>query len=210
MSRKQTEINRLNNSRAVSRDNFADANTGEIANKGIRVYEVSKSDMVDITYGDFVGIPSDYIEMLFDSLSPTNFSRFVLLTTTLKGRFNIIMNKNNTPMGVEQMMTFLGIKSKGTMHSFLNTLFERNILATRGVNVNGLKLRYFHINPFIAKKRKTVSSQLIDIFESGEWTDLKDSDIYLDLDELIDADMFMGLSADDRNEFLNDFMLEKK
>lgn len=175
---------------SVHRDDLFFASTGEALSDvdGVRVTSVEKTGLSEIRFNDFGMFCSGQIGWLSSVLSDHELGKLLLMGMTTKTVFNVLYNGNNRPHTARTLASYLGYRSVTSIYPLLDKFESLNIILSLNVSIGGKRNRIFHMNPFISRKRKGVSSALIEMFEKGDGDafELTEEGISKDVEEMIE------------------------
>jgi hypothetical protein len=148
--------------------NFIDYETGESLLSKLNSEEVEmrlakKTDDVMIRWDNFTIINSDLTSYLMSNLSTSELGYLFVIIQDLKTNSNIIYN-HNIPHTNETLQKKLGFASQSMFFKLIKKLQESDIICQTKTKVSG-KIRNIYIfNPYIARKRKNIDKEIIELF----------------------------------------------
>ncbi len=147
---------------------YVNATTGELLtselNRDKMVVSVTKEgDYVVITSDDYVVLDCKTVDYLSDILSRTEMNNILMMATDLKTPLNIVYN-GPQPHSNDSLQKFLGYSSKSTFIKLLQKLMRTGVIYQIKGNIGGEVRVIYMMNPFLARKRKTIASEVFDVF----------------------------------------------
>jgi hypothetical protein len=147
---------------------YVNAATGELLtselNRDKMVVSVTKEgDYVVITSDDYVVLDCKTVDYLSDILSRTEMNNILMMATDLKTPLNIVYN-GPQPHSNDSLQKFLGYSSKSTFIKLLQKLMRTGVIYQIKGNIGGEVRVIYMMNPFLARKRKTIASEVFGVF----------------------------------------------
>ncbi len=148
-------------------DDYVNKDTGEMLNSQIKdkVHITLKQDTNQfiINSDEYVVFDADAIYYLSAYLSSTDRGRIMSIANMVKGDCSVICNGNNHPHTTESLSKVLDL-STSKFYSFVNKMKNRNILAYCICSPSGYTQKIYMLNPYIARKRKSINCELRHFF----------------------------------------------
>jgi hypothetical protein len=153
----------------IDTSKYVNLDTGEILESEVSKHKVSitvteEGDFVVITSDDFVILDSKTVKFLNTLLSKTELSNLLLMAQDLKTSLNIIYN-GPIPHTHDSLQEFLGYSSKAMFLKLLKTLMHHGVIYQIKGRIMGEIRVIYMLNPFVARKRKTIDKQVFSIFK---------------------------------------------
>ncbi len=153
----------------IDTSKYVNLDTGEILESEVSKHKVSitvteEGDFVVITSDDFVILDSKTVKYLNTLLSKTEMSNLLLMAQDLKTSLNIIYN-GPIPHTHDTLQEFLGYSSKAMFLKLLKSLMNHGVIYQIKGRIMGEIRVIYMLNPFVARKRKTIDKQVFNIFQ---------------------------------------------
>jgi len=150
-------------------DKYVNVETGEVLSselKNIRpsVTVTEKGDYMIMSSDDFIILDSKTAEYLAEELSRAEFANMLKMATDLKTPLNLVYN-GPRPHTNETLQNFLGYASESMFSKLIKKLMKVGVLYQIKGNIMGEVRVIYMLNPFIARKRKTVDTKLFEVFK---------------------------------------------
>lgn len=154
---------------AIDLTKYVNEETGELLTSELQrdkmVVTVTKEgDYVVITSDDYVVLDCKTVNYLSDILSRTEMNNILMMATDLKTPLNIVYN-GPQPHSNESLQVFLGYSSKSTFIKLLQKLIKAGVLYQIKGNIRGEVRVIYMMNPFLARKRKTIDKEVFEVFK---------------------------------------------
>lgn len=139
--------------------------SSELSDSKMTVTITEKGDYVILASDDYIVLDSKAVSYLANTLSRTEFSSVMSMTTDLKTPLNLVFN-GPTPHTNETLQRYLGYSSKAMFLKLIGKLMKVGVLYQIKGNIQGEVRVIYMMNPFLARKRKTVDNKVVDVFKS--------------------------------------------
>lgn len=154
---------------AIDLTKYVNEETGELLTSELQrdkmVVTVTKEgDYVVITSDDYVVLDCKTVNYLSDILSRTEMNNILMMATDLKTPLNIVYN-GPQPHSNESLQVFLGYSSKSTFIKLLQKLIKAGVIYQIKGNIRGEVRVIYMMNPFLARKRKTIDKEVFEVFK---------------------------------------------
>ena len=154
---------------AIDLTKYVNANTGELLTSELQrdkmvVTVTEEGNYVVITSDDYVVLDCKTVNYLSDILSRTEMNNILMMATDLKTPLNIVYN-GPQPHSNESLQVFLGYSSKSTFIKLLQKLIKTGVIYQIKGNIRGEVRVIYMINPFLARKRKTIDKEVFEVFK---------------------------------------------
>jgi hypothetical protein len=154
---------------AIDLTKYVNAETGELLTSELQrdkmVVAVTKEgDYVVITSDDYVVLDCKTVNYLSDILSRTEMNNILMMATDLKTPLNIVYN-GPQPHSNESLQVFLVYSSKSTFIKLLQKLIKVGVIYQIKGNIRGEVRVIYMMNPFLARKRKTIDKEVFEVFK---------------------------------------------
>ena len=154
---------------AIDLTKYVNEETGELLTSELQrdkmVVTVTKEgDYVVITSDDYVVLDCKTVNYLSDILSRTEMNNILIMATDLKTPLNIVYN-GPQPHSNESLQVFLGYSSKSTFIKLLQKLIKAGVIYQIKGNIRGEVRVIYMMNPFLARKRKTIDKEVFEVFK---------------------------------------------
>lgn len=138
--------------------------TSELQRDKMVVTVTKEGDYVVITSDDYVVLDCKTVNYLSDILSRTEMNNILMMATDLKTPLNIVYN-GPQPHSNDSLQVFLGYSSKSTFIKLLQKLIKAGVIYQIKGNIRGEVRVIYMMNPFLARKRKTIDKEVFDVFK---------------------------------------------
>ena len=157
---------------------YANVETGELLSSEVKnnitITMKKGTDQFIINSDEYVTFSSDAMIYLADKLSNVDIARVFKIGNMLKGDCSVVCQNNNHPHTSETLALTLDM-SKDEFYKMVRRLFKDNILAYCVCAPSGYVQKIYMLNPYIARKRKTINCELSlffrDVTKDGEIKD---------------------------------------
>ena len=154
---------------AIDLTKYVNANTGELLTSELQrdkmvVTVTEEGNYVVITSDDYVVLDCKTVNYLSDILSRTEMNNILMMATDLKTPLNIVYN-GPQPHSNESLQVFLGYSSKSTFIKLLQKLIKTGVIYQIKGNIRGEVRVIYMMNPFLARKRKTIDKEVFEVFK---------------------------------------------
>ena len=134
----------------------------EVKGKSISIKE--KTGYVTVHTEDYIIVNAEVMDYLKKYLNRSEIGSLHLMSEDLKTPFNIIYN-NNVPHTNETLQCHLGIASNSTFNLLIRKLIKIGVLYQIKGNIMGDVRVIYMLNPFIARKRKSMDEDVMKVFK---------------------------------------------
>lgn len=138
--------------------------TSEISKDRMVVSVTQEGNYVVITSDDYVVLDCKTVNYLSEVLSRTEMNNILMMTTDLKTPLNIVYN-GPQPHSNDSLQKFLGYSSKSTFLKLLQKLIKAGVIYQIKGNICGEVRVIYMMNPFLARKRKTIDKEVFSVFK---------------------------------------------
>lgn len=148
-------------------DKYINIDTGETLISSLKGKELiikEATGQILITTEDYVIVDSKALSFLKEHLNRSELGSISILSEDLKTPYNIIYN-NNVPHTNETLQNTLGFSSQAMFMKLIKKLIIHGVLYQIKGNIMGNVRVIYMMNPFLARKRKTVDEELIKVFK---------------------------------------------
>jgi hypothetical protein len=147
---------------------YVNADTGELLTSELNrdkmvVTVTEEGNYVVITSDDYVVLDCKTVNYLAEVLSRTEMNNILMMTTDLKTPLNIVYN-GPQPHSNESLQKFLGYSSKSTFIKLLQKLIKEGVIYQIKGRISGEVRVIYMMNPFLARKRKTIDKEVFEVF----------------------------------------------
>jgi hypothetical protein len=154
---------------AIDLTKYVNEETGELLTSELQrdkmiVTVTKEGDYVVITSDDYVVLDCKTVNYLSDILSRTEMNNILMMATDLKTPLNIVYN-GPQPHSNESLQVFLGYSSKSTFIKLLQKLIKAGVIYQIKGNIRGEVRVIYMMNPFLARKRKTIDKEVFEVFK---------------------------------------------
>ena len=143
--------------------NYVNVDTGELLSSEVKnniTISLKKgTDQFIINSDEYVTFSSDAMSYLAKELSNVDIARVFKIGNMLKGDCCVISQTNNHPHTSETLFVILDM-TKDEFYKMVRRLFKSNILSYCVCAPSGHVQKIYMLNPYIARKRKTINCEL--------------------------------------------------
>jgi len=154
---------------ALDLTKYVNASTGELLTSELQrdkmvVTVTAEGNYVVITSDDYVVLDCKTVNYLAEILSRTEMNNIMMMATDLKTPLNIVYN-GPQPHSNDSLQKFLGYSSKSTFIKLLQKLIKTGVIYQIKGNICGEVRVIYMMNPFLARKRKTIDKEVFEVFK---------------------------------------------
>ena len=131
---------------------------------GSTVFVSEKTDLVSIDNDNYAVFDTDIMLHLSQYFNKSELGSIYLLSIDLKTELNLIYN-HSIPHTNESLMKKLDISSSSTFTSLIKKLIKHKVICRFKGKVLNQKRFIYSMNPFLARKRKTLHKDVVEIFK---------------------------------------------
>lgn len=143
--------------------NYVNIETGETlvseSKAGTEITVKEKPEYFTINSNEYIIFDSAAINYLNNILPKADVSRIYLMSNMLKGDCSVICQSNNHPHNSETLPIVLDL-SQDKFYKLVRKLVNKNILTYCVCAPSGYVQKIYMLNPYIARKRKTINCEL--------------------------------------------------
>lgn len=147
--------------------NYVNVETGQLLSdemsKGTIVQTLKETNQFIINDNEFVVFSSEAIAYLNRVLSNVEVRRIFTISDMLKTDCCIVSQRNNHPHTPETLSLTLGM-DMNKFYEFVRKMVKKNVLAYAVCAPSGYVQKIYMLNPYIARKRKTINCELKHLF----------------------------------------------
>jgi hypothetical protein len=148
---------------------YVNTDTGELLSSEFTKEKVSISvteqgDYVILSSDDYVVLDSQTVKYLNTFLTKTEIASTLMMATDLKTPFNMVYN-GPFPHSNDSLQLFLGYNSKAMFLNLLQKLMKVGVLYQLKGRICGELRVVYMLNPYIARKRKTIDASVFKVFK---------------------------------------------
>lgn len=162
-----TTAKKVKINKKIDPSQYVNVESGEILNSEIKNLEMEVSQEIDrvmIHSDDYTIVDSRAMAFLKNHLNRSELGSLSIMSEDLKTPLNIVYN-NNIPHTNESLQTILGIASNSTFNLLIKKMMKFGILYQIKGNIMGRIRVIYMMNPFVARKRKHLDSNLLNVFK---------------------------------------------
>ena len=150
-------------------ETYVNIETGELLSSSLgrdklSVSVTEKGDYVVMSSDDYVVLDSATVKFLANQLSRAELSNVLMMATDLKTPLNLVYN-GPQPHSNESLQAFLGYSSRAMFFKLLNKLMKLGVIYQIKVRISGELRVVYMLNPYIARKRKTIDNTVFQVFQ---------------------------------------------
>ena len=148
-------------------ETYVNIETGELLSSSLgrdklSVSVTEKGDYVVMSSDDYVVLYSATVKFLANQLSRAELSNVLMMATDLKTPLNLVYN-GPQPHSNESLQAFLGYSSRAMFFKLLNKLMKLGVIYQIKGRISGELRVVYMLNPYIARKRKTIDNTVFKI-----------------------------------------------
>lgn len=150
-------------------ETYVNIETGELLSSSLgrdklSVSVTEKGDYVVMSSDDYVVLDSATVKFLATELSRAELSNVLMMATDLKTPLNLVYN-GPQPHSNESLQAFLGYSSRAMFFKLLNKLMGLGVIYQIKGRISGELRVVYMLNPYIARKRKTIDNSVFKVFQ---------------------------------------------
>lgn len=154
---------------AIDATKYVNTETGEMLDsesgqKAASITVTKEGNYVVLTSDDYIVLDSKTVKYLDSVLSKSEMASLFMMATDLKTPLNIVYN-GPIPHTNESLQTFLGYSSRAMFTNILKSLMKHGVLYQIKGKIMGEVRVIYMLNPFIARKRKTIDKEVFSVFK---------------------------------------------
>lgn len=165
----------------VDANNFANPETGETLsselNDKVSIKAEEETDLITISSDEYIVFDSKAMIFICSILSKPDVEKVFRMSNMVKTDCSILYQNNNTPHDTKSLSISLNF-SQDELRRLIKRLVSANILAYTVCAPTGFTRKIYMLNPFLARKRKTIHCELQEIF-----SDLSDDKVQMRIKE---------------------------
>jgi hypothetical protein len=151
----------------IDTDAYVNKDTGEVLTSefpGVKSVNTVDQDLVIMNSSEYVIIDSKAVKYIEQNFSAVDLGRILKMADMTYGPYNILYNQT-TPHDKDSLMEELEY-SRNKFSDFMNRLIKKSVI----YYIVGCKeekpVKYIMLNPFLARKRKTIHTDCVASFEN--------------------------------------------
>lgn len=148
---------------------YVNADTGEtLSSEGALIVRNEDTGLVVISSEEYATIDAaawHYISLLLNDSDLGRLSKMAQMTQTT---WNILFAKNNIPHSSKTLRFELGMESESMFFSMIRRLKKIGVLYVLDGLIYGEVRKIYMLNPYLARKRKTISDRAAKLFKRLE------------------------------------------
>ena len=160
------KVKAIKSNKKINLDEYVNVKTGEqLLSKfnGSTIFISDKTEVVSVSSDNYVVFDTKVMIHLIDYFNRSELGSIYLLSSDLKTELNLIYN-HNVPHTNESLMKKLNITSSSTFNLLMKKLMKHGVIhQLKGKVLNQSRMIYM-MNPFLARKRKTIHKDVVEIF----------------------------------------------
>jgi len=142
----------------VDLNSFVNVKTGELlGSTGAMVVRSEDTGLVMVDSSEYVMVDCRSFWNVCDLMMPADLGYLFKMVQMLGTAWNVVCGRNNTPHSAESLRAALGIKSESGFYSLMRRLEEIGVVYPVYKYVDEEKRRTYMVNPYLARRRKTIS-----------------------------------------------------
>lgn len=162
-----TTVKKITKKVNVSPNDLVNYKTGETFDEDKVIHITEETGYSIINYDDYTVFDSRAIAYLQSILSRPEMSSVMTMASDLNSLFNLVFNKT-VPHTNETLQQHLGYNSKAMFINLIRKLIKVGVLYQIKGNIGGEVRIVYMFNPYIARKRKKINNDVMDVFKSFE------------------------------------------
>ncbi len=152
---------------AINPEEYVNTDTGEILSseikQGISLVLNKQTNQFIIDSDEYVTFDADAIYYLAEHLNAADRGKVMLLANMVKGDCCVLYQNNNHPHTPETLSVTFDMHIQ-KWYEFVRKMVKKNILAYCVCAPSGYLQKIYMLNPYIARKRKTINCELSHFF----------------------------------------------
>lgn len=148
-------------------DEYINAKTGETLDSEMKndgaAYTKEPTGKFSIKSDNYVSFDSGAIEYLLNALNKPDVSRVFYMSKMLHGECSVLYQKNNRPHTSETLYTVLDM-SHDEFYKMVKRLIKAGVLAYCVCAPSGYIEKVYMLNPYIARKKRVLSCEILTFF----------------------------------------------
>lgn len=148
-------------------EKYVNKETGEMMSSEIPGnVTISKTDpdLIILDSEEYVIIDSQALSYIKENFSPTDMGRIMKMADMTQGEFNVLYN-GQSPHTTASLMENLDY-TRNKFANFMNRLERKSVIYYIVGYTNGKKVKHIMLNPYLARKRKTIHKDCIKSFQN--------------------------------------------
>lgn len=129
--------------------------------KGIKTKDDS---LVIIDSKEYIIIDSKALSYILENFSTVDYGRILQMSDMTNGCYNILHKDKFTPHNDESLMKEIKY-SRNKYLDFMKRLYDNGVVYYLKGKKNGVEFKHIMLNPYLARKRKTISQDCIQYFQ---------------------------------------------
>lgn len=142
---------------------YVDKDTGEILGPETTTVTVVDKELMIMHSEEYVILDSKALAYIQAHFNPMDMGRILQMADMTYGEYNVLYNKT-VPHNRESLMEELQY-SRNKFSNFLKRLEMKSIIYYISGYNNGKRVKYFMLNPHLARKRKTIHKDCLRSFQ---------------------------------------------
>lgn len=151
----------------INPEDYVNHDTGELMNSevkdGVSITFKESTNQFIIDSDEYVVFDADAIYYLTNQLSNADRGKIMTIANMVKGDCSIICQTNNHPHTPETLSVTLDM-NLNKFYEFVRKMVKKNILAYTMCSPSGYLQKIYMLNPYVARKRKTINCELNTFF----------------------------------------------
>lgn len=160
-------VKKVKRNMKINLEDYVNSDTGEELMselKGVSFVAQQDTNLVYIHSDDYFTIDSKAMIYLSQFLNRSELGSINVMATDLKTVLNLVFN-GNIPHTNDTLQQKLGISSTSTFTLLIRKLMKLGVLYQIKGKIMGEVRVVYMMNPFLARKRKTVDEQVVKVFD---------------------------------------------
>jgi hypothetical protein len=159
---------RVNKSVSIDYTKYVNAETGELLSSELeggkmKITMTEEGKMIIMSSDNFIILDANTVKYLDQVLSTSEMGHIMKMTVDLKTPLNLIYN-GAYPHSNKSLQDLLGYTSESTFLKLIKKLMNLGILYQIKGNISGSVRVVYMLNPFLARKRKSLDKEVFEVF----------------------------------------------
>lgn len=155
------------NRKKVDGTQYINKDTGELLSSevpGVSSVGVIDQDLVIMHSDEYVVLDSKAVQYIQNNFSPVDLGRILKMADMTYGEFNILYN-DTVPHTSQSLMEELDY-TRNKFANFMKRLHMKSVIYYLEGYKDGRKFKHIMLNPYLARKRKTMHKECVGVFQN--------------------------------------------
>jgi len=144
---------------------YVNLETGEtLASEGVIVMRNEETGLVTISSSEYANIDSVAFDYICGILNDADVAKVCKMAQMTKTALNLLYSRNNQPHSARTLQVALSIRSERMFFALIERLKRAGVIYVLDGLILGEVRKVYMLNPFLARKRKTIVDWVADKF----------------------------------------------